>query len=62
VFSMMDTFHHSIYVYLSIVFCVNHIHIGSFELSRVCFVFCQIDGCFDYFNRHDRTCIGRKDV
>jgi hypothetical protein len=62
VFSMMDTFHHSIYVYLSIVFCVNHIHIGSFELSRVCFVFCQIDRCFDYFNRHDRTCIGHKDV
>ena len=58
----MDTFHLSIYVHLSIVFCVNHIHIGFFGLSRICFVFCQMDVCFEYFNRNDRTYIGRKDV
>ena len=62
VFNPMDTFHLSIYVHLSIVFCVNHIHIGSFGLSRICFVFCQMDRCFKHFNRHDRTCIGRKNV
>jgi hypothetical protein len=62
VFCPIDTFHLLIYVYLSIVFCANHIHIGSFELSWICFVFRQMDGCFDYFNRHNRTCIRRKDV
>jgi hypothetical protein len=61
-FSPMDIFHISIYVHLPIVFCVNHIHIGSFEPNRICFVFCQMDGCFDYFNKYDKTCIGRKNV
>ena len=61
-FCLMDTFHLLIEVYLSIVFCVNHIRIGSFELSWICFVFCHMDGCFEYFSRNNRTCIELKDV
>ena len=62
VFCPMDKFHLLIYFIYPLSFVINHIHIGYFELNWICFVFCQMDGCFDYFNRHNRTCIGHKDV
>jgi hypothetical protein len=40
--------------------CVKHGYIGFFELSWICFVFFQVDGFFESFNRHKRTFIGLK--
>jgi hypothetical protein len=31
-------------VWISIVFCAKHGYIGFFELNRICFVICQMDG------------------
>jgi hypothetical protein len=55
VFCSMDTFH----LLISIVFCVKHGYIGSFELNWICFVFFQMDGFFESFDRNNRTCIER---
>ena len=41
---------------------INHIHIGSFELSWIYSVLCQMDGFFESFDRHNRTSIGFTDV
>jgi hypothetical protein len=63
VFSPMDTFHRSGYAHLSVVVSVKSLSFWIlWALNRSCFVFRQMDGRFDYFNRHNRICIGRKDA
>jgi hypothetical protein len=40
------------------LYYVKQGYIGSFKLNWICFVFCQKDGFFESFNRHNRTFIG----
>jgi hypothetical protein len=56
VFCLMDTFH--LLIHFGYPLSFKHGYIGSFELNWIYFVFCQMDGFFESFDRNNRTFIG----